>query len=195
MKKRKVSLPVVLGVCLILASICIMLGYQFRMRMGVQKSRMIVSQVNALLPERIPGIPELYPESCMPVLEIEGDDYVGILEIPAFGIILPVADKWDSKSLSDSPTRFFGSAYDNTLVIGGSDYPEQFGFCDKIGNGAYVIVTDMTGSEFTYTVSNVERAKHAETQWLLDADCDLTLFCRDMYSMEYIAVRCVFAYK
>lgn len=68
-------------------------------------------------------------------------------------------------------------------------------FCDKIEYGTVVTVTDMTGTQFTYTVSDVHRARHAETQWLMDDDCDLTLFCHDGYSMEYIAVRCTFAYS
>ena len=61
-------------------------------------------------------------------------------------------------------------------------------FCDKIEYGTVVTVTDMTGTQFTYTVSDVHRARHAETQWLMADDCDLTLFCHDGYSMEYIAV-------
>ena len=60
---------------------------------------------------------------------------------------------------------------------------------------SFVIVTDMTGVQFAYTVTGVDRAKHAETQWLTEEGCDLTLFCHDIYAMEYIAVRCVFAYR
>ena len=104
---------------------------------------------------------------------------------------LPMADKWDSNNLSQSPARFFGSAYDNTLIIGGIDSPQQFGFCKEIELGAYVTITDMTGHQFTYTVSKVERSDHAETSWLTDHESALTLFCHDIYAMEYIAVRCI----
>ena len=118
-----------------------------------------------------------------------------MLEVPAFGLALPVADQWDSKNLHFPPGRFSGSAYDNTLVIGGADSQGQFSFCDKIDNGAVITVTDMTGVRFTYTVFRVDRAKHAESQWLVADDYDLTLFCRDAYSMEYIAVRCISVLK
>ena len=76
------------------------------------------------------------------------------------------------------------------MVIGGADDPRQFGFCDEIDLGVTVTVTDMTGAEFTYTVSRVDRSSSAEASWLTDAQHDLTLFCRDQYSMEYLAVRC-----
>lgn len=97
--------------------------------------------------------------------------------------------------LSGQPECFWGSSYDQTLVIGGADDPHQFGFCDKIGHGATVTVTDMTGAQFVYIVQEINRSKHADTQWLTGGEWDLTLFCHDVYSMEYIAVRCSFAYQ
>lgn len=191
MKKRAVPILVLLSICLILMSLSLLAIFQIRMHLGAQQCKNIVSLMDQILPDRTAGIPGMNPASCMPVLEIEGTDYVALLEIPSFGITLPVADKWQSNKLPGSPARFYGSAYDNTLIIGGADDSRQFGFCDKIELGALVTVTDMTGARFSYAVSSVERAKHAKTQWLADADCDLTLFCYDIYSMEYIAVRFV----
>ena len=195
MRKRKIPLPFALGMILILCGLGVMLFFGVRSRIGGEKCRQVVEKMAQLLPERTPGLPGMSPDPGMPVLEIEGTDYVAQLEIPAFGITLPVADKWDSGRLSYGPARFWGSAYDGTLVIGGGDDPRQFGFCDKIEHGAVVTVTDMIGTQFAYTVSDVDRAGGAKTEWLADADCDLTLFCHDLYSMEYIAVRCVFAFN
>ena len=163
MKKRKFPLFLVLGICLILLSISMVLVFQIRMHLGAQHSQTILSSIEQILPERTAGIPGSYLSSAMPVLEIEDADYVAMLEVPSF---------------------------DNSLIIGGTDAPRQFGFCDKIEHGAQIIITDMTGAQFTYTVSKVDRAKRAETQWLMDSDYELTLFCHDVYSMEYIAVRC-----
>ena len=192
--KRKKPLLLVLGIGLILASLCLMLFYGLRMHIGAKRGQEILTQMTALLPERTQSAGDAYPDSRMPVLSLDGTDYVAMLEIPAFGVTLPVADQWDSKNLYRAPSRFSGSAYDQTLVIGGADTPEQFSFCDQIDNGAVITVTDMTGAQFTYTVSRVDRAKHAASQWLMSADYDLTLFCHDFYSMEYIAVRCLLSY-
>lgn len=190
MKKHKFPLLMVLGICLILISVSLLLFFQIRLHLGVQYSQRILLQMNEILPERTQGVPGAYPNSAMPILEFDGVDYVATVELPSFGIALPVADRWDSNELYRSPARFFGSAYEDTLIIGGVDDSQQFGFCDKIEQGAIITVTDMTGAQFTYTVSRIARAKHAETQWLMDSDYELTLFCHDVYSMEYIAVRC-----
>lgn len=195
MKKRKFSLLFFLGACLVLISLSLMLVFRFRLHMGARQSRIIASKIDALLPERTAGAYGMYPGSAMPVLEIDHADYVAMVEIPSFGLTLPVADKWDSNRLSLSPARFYGSVYDGSLIIGGIDDSRQFGFCGQIEHGALITVTDMTGAQFAYAVSRVDRAKHAEAQWLSDGDCDLTLFCHDSYSMEYIAVRCVSAFS
>jgi len=190
MKKRKFPLFLVLGICLILVSVSMVLFFQIRKHLGVRHTQMILSSMAQILPEEIAGVPISSHTSSMPVLEIEGADYVAMLEVPSFDVALPVANQWDRNNLVLLPCRFYGSAYDKTLIIGGADDPRQFGFCDKIEHGARIIVTDMTGAQFTYTVSRIDRAKRAETQWLMDSDHALTLFCHDVYSMEYIAVRC-----
>ena len=188
MKKRKFPLLLVLGSCLILLSILSVLVFQIRIHLGVRHSQRILAHMEQILPERTAGVPG--NNLAMPVLNIADADYVAMLEVPSFGVVLPVADRWDRNNLYSSPCRFYGSAYDNTLIIGGADNPRQFGFCDKIAHGAQITVTDMTGAQFAYTVSGIDRGKHAETQWLMDSDCALTLFCHDVYSLEYIAVRC-----
>jgi sortase A len=189
--KRK--LPLFLGALLILVSLGLVMVSQIRLHLGGQNSQQAVSGLEALLPDRTPGVPG--EPAGMPVLELEGTDYVAILEVPSFGITLPVVAQWDDSRLSHAPARFYGSTGDHSLVIGGADDRRQFGFCDKIDLGDRITVTDMTGAQFTYTVSDVDRAKHADAQWLTTADCDLTLFCHDLYSMQYIAVRCTFAYS
>lgn len=195
MVKRKFLLPLIAGLCLIVLSLGLVLFFQIRMQSGWKSAQRATQQLSRLLPEKTVGVPGSYGDPLMPALEIEGVDYTAILEIPALGITLPVADQWDSSRLHRSPARYFGSTYDNTLVIGGTDNAKQFGFCDTIDQGVTITVTDMTGAEFTYTVARVDRAKHAQTQWLCQEDWDLTLFCRELYSMNYLAVRCVLAYK
>ena len=187
--KRKISLPLILGLVMVLGGLGMGLFFGIRTYLGPQKSQKIAARLEALLPERTVGVPT---ESAapMPVLEIDGVDYVALLEIPGYGVKLPVSDEWSTKNLYATPSRFSGSVYDNSLIIGGNDL-KQFSFCDEIENGAEILVTDLTGAQFAYTVVAVDRAKHAEAQWLSEEGTDLTLFCPDTYSMGYIAVRCV----
>ena len=168
MKHPKRSLPFFLGICLIACSLFLMLFSQLRIHMGSRNCAAVVSRLNEILPDRTQGIPGLYSTASMPTLEIDGTDYAAILEIPSFGVKVPVADEWNSSKLTSSPARFFGSTYDHTLIIGGEDNPNQFAFCDQIELDALVRVTDMTGAQFSYSVSRVDRAKHADSQWLVN---------------------------
>lgn len=193
--KRRIPLLLILGTCLIVFSLCFVVAVQFQLHAGAKNCQEVVIEMNKLLLDRIPGILGEYSDSIMPVLEINGADYVALLEIPSQGIALPVSDRWNSMELSNSPARFSGSVYDKSLIIGGVDDPRQFGFCDEIEHDAVLNITDMTGVQFSYIVSRIDRAKYAQTQWLQDEEYDLTLFCRSTYSMEYIAVRCILAYN
>ena len=195
MKKRKFPIVLALGICLVVISFALIVGLQIRTYMGANESQKVVTKINELLPERIAGVPGTYPNPNMPVLGINDVDYVALIEIPSLHLSLPVADACNSQKLYNSPARFYGSCYDQSLVIGGADNSHQFSFCDKIDIGTVITVTDMTGTQFFYTVSRVDRSKSAESNWLIRRDYDLTLFCRDALSMEYIAVRCSFVYS
>ena len=195
MKKGKFPIVLVLGICLVVISFALIVGLQIRTHLGANESQKVVTRMNELLSERIEGVPRTYPNLNMPILEINDIDYVALIEIPSLNLSLPVADVWNSQKLYNSPARFYGSCYDHSLVIGGADNSYQFSFCDKIDNGTVIIVTDMTGTQFSYTVSRVDRSKSAESNWLISRDYDLTLFCRDALSMEYVAVRCSFLYS
>lgn len=195
MRKRRFPVALLLGILLIAASITILLIQQIRAHRGAEKSQSIVEQMREVLPDRTVGIPDLYASPQMPTLTIDGRDYVALLEIPLLDVSLPVADDWRNDKLFEASARFCGSAYHHTLVIGGIDSSHQFEFCHHIDIDTVIVVTDMTGAQFTYTVKTVERSKTAESAWLADETYDLTLFCRDTYSMEYIAVRCEFSYR
>ena len=178
------------GLFLILASCLLLIGSELLTARRQEAAQALAMQIQSHLPAPAEGSPADYSDPAMPVLQLDGTDYSCLVEVPSFGITLPVASLWDSSRVSHYPCRFWGSAYDSTLVIGGSDEKGLLDFCSTIDLGAYVFVTDMTGARYTYTVSRVDRAKHAQTDWLLSDQWDLTLFAQSSLSMEYIALRC-----
>lgn len=194
MKKRKIPWLLLLGIGLILVSLVFLAVSQIRVHLGAKQSVRVVGEMERLLPESSLGVPGQALDGDMPALEIAGTDYAALLEISACDVQLPVAYHWESNRLYRSPARYSGSAYTGDLVIGGADSSRQFGFCDQIENGTTVTLTDMTGANFTYQVTGVERSRQAQNQWLMDENSDLTLFCRDAQTLEYIAVRCNYAY-
>ena len=189
--KHKGNIFQLLGFLLILASLCLLLGGELMEMLQTRKAEKTAAEITAMLPSQSIGIPEDYTNTDMPVLQLKGQDYSGLLRVPAFGVYLPISSSWDSGSLNACPRRFWGSVYDNSLVIGGST--DQFGFCSRADLGDHILVTDMEGAQFRYEVARIERHPHADADTLLQPDWDLTLFARDSGSMNYIFLRCSFS--
>ena len=178
-----------LGSLLIVLSLVLLVFMQANARKAEAENERIVQIMESILTDRRAGSAgETGP---MPVLNLQGEDYVALLEIPAYGLKLPVGNVWDSGLAVSHPCRFDGSAYDGSLVIGGFDQAGQFDFFDRISDGAKVILTDMTGCTFTYEVARVDRADSAEAGILMQDEAALTLFVRDSRLLQYIIIRCV----
>ena len=64
----------------------------------------------------------LNPDMEMPTQEIEGNDYIGVLEIPSLGLSLPVMSEWSYPRLKLAPCRYHGSAYTGSLTIAAHNY-------------------------------------------------------------------------
>ena len=177
--------------CVLLAAGLLMLGgVTVRGKLAARENEMIVQKMEAVMPNRTTGAVDELRIAEMPVMQLEGADYVALLEIPSYGLRLPVAAQWDKTAVMTTPCRFYGSAYDGSLVIGGYDRSGYFDFFDRVYNDEVVKITDLTGCTYTYTVSRVERSETADGAVLLEGEWDLTLFVRDARYLEYILLRC-----
>jgi len=192
MKKWLFRFCLISGICLILGSLVLMGWNQLRLESGNRQSAQILSVLLEGLPGKTIGVPGLDRDNHKPARQIRGRDYVALLEVPSYGIELPVAANWDADELYICPGRFSGSVYDNSLIIGGTDHNGQLAFCSRIGHGEAITVTDLTGRVFSYRVSAIGRSSSADAVWLTEGEYDLVLFCRDAGTMDYIAVKCVF---
>ena len=111
---------------------------------GTRSSAVVGAVDEIIIPDYI-----LNPNMEMPVKRYNGQDYIGILEIPVHGVRLPIAAGWDKNSVRKYPCRFSGSVWDGTLIIGaGADH---FSFAERVDAGTAVFVTDMCGRRFAYT--------------------------------------------
>ncbi|MBE6707903.1 MAG: hypothetical protein E7578_01505 [Ruminococcaceae bacterium] len=187
---QRSKILIVTGVLLVLVSLVLLVGWRITANTAKDRAEDIVDSLEKLLPKRSTGITAEYSDMNMPVLELDGHDLVAIIEIPELKVSLPVGSVWESSGIASYPRRFTGTVYDGSLVIGGADQKGQFDFIGKTDIGMSVVVTDMTGAEFSYTVSRVDRSASADAEVICSDDPGLTLFARDAYSMEYIIVRC-----
>ena len=124
----------------------------------------------------------------MSVLSIDGVDFVGILEVPKFGSALPICADWGK--VSQYPCRLGGSVYDRTIQIGGTSQKGQYDFYREISVGDAVYFTDMEGNRYSYQVTDIHYAKHADQTALQREDAALTLFVQNVFALEYIVIFC-----
>ena len=147
-----------------------------------------VHALRMLIPEPQGAILEERSDNTMPVLALEGKDFIGILEMPRCGSAMPVGAQWGNPY--KYPCCLSGSVYDGSVQIGATSQRGQYDFYRDISVGDSVFFTDMAGNRYTYTVSDLRYEKHADQATLRYKDADLTLFIKNVYAFEYIIVFC-----
>ncbi len=133
---------------------------------------------------------ELNEDMNMPILFVDGYNYVGILKIPNLGLELPVLDTWDYDKLKIAPCTYKGSPYKDNFIILAHNYNCHFASLDKLKIDNKVYFTDMDGNEFEYKVVELEILKETQVADMEAGDWDLTLFTCNLSGRQRITVRC-----
>lgn len=189
-KKRMSILLAVLGGVLLTLSLLAVIISAVMSGVNEKKNAERCELLLELMPKIQNGVPAESMNLTMPSVEIDGESYIGIIDIPAFGRTLPVCESWSGYKVSSHPCRYIGSTYTNNLIVGGSDGKGQFDFAKLISNDAVIYFTDMSGMRTEYTVFDIRRTKNASTENLTSTDADLTLFVKNSYAFEYIIIHC-----
>lgn len=206
MKKNTLSkIFVSLGLILLLAAAGVA-GYNIiEERNADAESAVVLSQVMDVIPEGVTRkdneaiedpeeweIPAyvLDPNREMPTAEIDGYQYIGVLEVPSIELELPIMSTWDDEKLKITPCRYKGSVYQDNLIIAGHNYRSHFNPLKKFVGGEEVIFTDVEGNKFTYEVGAVETMKGTEVARMEAGDWDLTLFTCTYNGQSRFALRC-----
>ncbi len=132
----------------------------------------------------------LNPEMEMPEEGIDGQQYIGVLRIPALSLELPVISEWSYPSLQIAPCRYAGSAYLNNMVIAAHNYYSHFGYLKNLSQGDEITFTDMDGNEFRYEVAELETLSPFAIEEMTSGDWDLTLFTCTVGGQSRVTVRC-----
>ena len=151
------------------------------------------------LVEALDREPDDDPE--MPVIEVEGYYYIGILEIPSLQLTLPVMDRWDYTRLKISPCVYSGSYKTDDLVICAHNYARHFSPVKWIDMGADVYLITVDCRVYHYQVTNRETLKPDLVENMIENtnntkdgtvtnEWDLTLFTCNTGGQTRCAVRC-----
>lgn len=176
------------GMLLLTAACAILFLWQWNIHAYRQQAQDYVHTLRGLIPEVQNAAPEERRDNSMPVLSLEGRDFIGILEIPLHDSTLPVCADWGNPS--QYPRCLSGSIYDRSIQIGATSQPGQYDFYRELSVGDSVFFTDMEGNRYALEISDLRYKKHADQTTLQSCDAALTLFIKNVYAFEYLIVFC-----
>lgn len=194
-KNRKGTIWICTGLLLIIAAL-FLTCYNIWDESRANKVRITV--LEQLMPELemseeiVPDYKK-FPDMEMPEEEIDGNRYIGVLELTSLGLELPVMSDWSYPKLKVAPCRYDGSAYQGNLVIAAHNYDCHFGSIKLMVPGETVTFTDVDGNVFVYEVAEIEILNPYAVEEMKSGDWDLTLFTCTYGGQERVVVRCIIA--
>lgn len=191
-RRRKGTFWIVVGVLLIIAA-CSLAGYNIYDEARAESVRdSVLSELitKTSVDEYLLDV-QKYPELEMPTEKVQGNEYVGLLEIPSLGLQLPILSDWSYEGLKVAPCRYEGSAYQGNMVVAAHNYECHFGSIKSLLQGDEVIFTDMDGNRFAYEVVEMEVLEPTAIEEMVNGDWDLTLFTCNYSGQARVTVRCV----
>ena len=126
----------------------------------------------------------------LPVILLDGYEYIGVLSIPSLDLRLPVMSDWSYPKLKLSPCRASGSSRTDDMVIAAHNYELHFGKLGSLSVGDSVEFTDMEGVENHYTVTKTDVLKPTDVDEVKASGYALTLYTCTYGGKTRIVVFC-----
>ena len=199
-KKTGIAI-VAVGAVLILSALLLFLHNRQEDVQAGQEAESLLENVEAVIetkkievpvistqPDAAPSAMPLDPQ--MPVVMLDGYEYVGYVEIPVLGLKLPVMSEWDYNRLKLAPCRQFGSSRTDDLVIAAHNYESHFGYLYQLELGDQVIFTDMDGIENLYEVTGLDTLNPIEVDAVQNSGHDLVLYTCTYEGKTRVTVFC-----
>lgn len=186
MQKGKTKFIVFLGIVLIISAVGFA-SYNFYEDWAAGKAAQLsLEKVKAEIQTDESENPEFEKDEA----EINGQFYIGILDIQKFQLSLPIKASCNENDLKTSPGRYSGSLDAGNLIIAGHNYSNHFGYIGNLQIGDEVVFTDMHGRRFVYAVSSIEMIDGNDSERMLEGDWELSLFTCTLEGSDRITIRC-----
>ena len=202
--KKAGSFFITLGLLLMAAAFGLVLHNRMEANEAGRKAEIVLAELSDVMRERQESVIPAEDLSAiaeadkavpvMPTETIDGNRYIGVLEIPALGISLPVGENWSDELLQLSPCRYSGSYYTDDLVICGHNYESHFSPIKYIEPEELVYFVTVEGTRYAYSVVQRETVWPLEIDKMLgkeDVPWDLTLFTCNNGGESRCTVRCM----
>lgn len=205
MKHKKKGTWLMTGGLLLIAAALLLTGFNlWDERRATESAGEVLRELDAVCLEqqqaeepgtKDPGeaeIPDyiLDPSRDMPAVEVDGNAYIGVLELPSLGLELPVMETWSYPNLREAPCRYSGSTYQDDMVIAAHNYKTHFGRLKELMAGDEVRFTDTEGNVFRYAVAELEILGKYDVEEMKSGGWALTLFTCTYGGQNRVTVRC-----
>ena len=126
----------------------------------------------------------------MPVVEVDGNDCIGYLTVPAVDLKMPVFNTFTYYKLNIAPCRYYGSLETDDLVIAGHNFNSGFEKLKQLKKKDTVLFTNMNGESYSYRVEDTEMLKPEQVTDMVQSSYDLSLYTCNYSGSERFTVRC-----
>lgn len=198
--KRRPKTLIRIGALLILAAASLTFYNVWDSYRAGRTSRKIEEELTAAIDQNEKGTDHIVTESGdreMPLVTLDGVEYIGTISIPVAGLVLPVQYNYTFDALKNSPCRYYGSYMTNDLVICAHNSSKHFGPIRWLEPGDDVYLRTVEGVQIHYTVLGLEKLQPEEIERMVSTEngklgsWDLTLFTCYVGGQTRCAVRCV----
>lgn len=198
-QKRKANPFIAAGAVLLLAALALYVYNALDSRRAGQAADALLDGVQAQIEARTesaaseaPGAEaaEATPVPEMPVIKLDGNEYIGYISVPSQGIELPVMSDWSYDRLKIAPCRQFGSYYTDDLVIAAHNFDTHFGRLKYLSSGDSVVFTDAAGGVHSYAVTRLETVQPDDVSAVQNSGHDLVLYTCTLGGKTRVTVFC-----
>lgn len=211
MKKTHGLCCILLGAILLIAALSLVLYNTNENKESGEVANSILSELKSVMPETTTATTVTTLENDLfvyyaqfdtttvpvieePKMEIDSNIYIGIIEIPALSLELPVMSEWSYPNLKLSPCRYKGTVTEKNIIIAAHNYNSHFGRLKELYSGDEIIFTDANGYPHYYEVSQITEinGRDIESMDFGSADSwDLTLFTCTLSGQSRVTIRAV----
>jgi len=121
-----------------------------------------------------------------PKLEINGDDYIGIINIAGYDLTLPVQSTCSNKFFDITNTCSYTS---NPFTILGTNLKNSFNSYKLYNVNDKVIFTNTLGEKYLYKIEKIKRVEELNEISQYN-DASLIIIVKNYYDMNYVLFIC-----
>ena len=189
MKKRVWTVVTVLGILFLAGAAGLTLWNFNTDQAAAEESRSLLTELAEAIPE-VEAQPVFPMENGMPVVEVEGQNYMGAINFPDLDRELPVLASYALEKLKTAPAVYHGTPQTGDLVICAHNYRSHFGPLQRLPIGAQVLLKAVDGNLYQYQVAATEVVSPFAVADVTSGEWDLTLFTCTLGGRTRYVVRC-----